>query len=128
MLLPELKQTLQVLRVKHRLSRHKTTDNDEVAAGVVPCKVMHWSLGGLHFYDFVYLIVEEVQSKLSVVRLTTGVIVGLQLNQELVGGRAELNLYLFRLVYLFLVEGLVRLVVVAAHLALVGLVVQPRTR
>jgi hypothetical protein len=67
------------------MRRHEPTDDNEIFAFGIPAKIMDWAFESLDLVDFSVFVVENIQTILTVVRLASGVVVGLQLHQELIG-------------------------------------------
>ncbi len=69
---------LLVLLIEHDwMRRHESTDNNEIFAFGIPAKIMDWAFESLDLIDFPVFVVEYIQTILTVVRLASGVVVGL---------------------------------------------------
>lgn len=100
----KLENFLVVLIKHNRMWWHKTTDNDKVLSFLVPAEIMNRPFKSVNFINFFILIVEDIESILSIVRFSCGIIVGLKLHKELVWSRTELKNDFFGLFNAFLVE------------------------
>lgn len=85
---------------------------------------MEWSLQGLYLRYLVIRRVIEIETKLAIVGLACGVVVGLKLDEEVVGCWAKLDLDFFCFVDVFGVDGFVLCAVEELELAFTALAVQ----
>ena len=80
----KLKNFLIVL-VKHdRMTRHKTTDHNEVLPFGVPTEIMERSLESIDLVNLPILIVEYVKPIFAIIRFACWIVVSLKLHQELI--------------------------------------------
>lgn len=84
---------------------HKTTDNDEVLALLIPTEIMNRPFESTNFVDLFILIIEDIESILSIVRFSCWIIISLELHEELVRSGTKLYNNFFSLLDTFLVEG-----------------------
>lgn len=124
MLLAELEDNFVLLVKQDRLRRHKPTDYQVDLSRFIPGEVMQWSCCCLDFGDFIELIVVYVESVLSIIGLACGIIVCLQLYQELVGSGTEFDFDFFGLVDIFFIERLLLFVVKQQQIAFITLLIQ----
>lgn len=110
------------------MSRHKSTDHNKVFAFVVPAEIVEWPFESIDLVYFFVLVIENVQSVFSVIRLSSGVVIGLKLHQELVGCGTELEFDLFCLFDGFLIERVFRILVEKINGSRVGLFVEEQSR
>jgi hypothetical protein len=65
----------------------------------------------LNFSNFIEFVIIDVEPILAIVGLACRIIVCLEFNQKLIGGRTEFNLNLFGLIDILFIQGLIFLTV-----------------
>ncbi len=120
----KLKYLLIMLTEHDWVRWHEATDNNKILTFMVPTEIMDRTLESLNFIDFAVFVVENIQTILTVVGFTGGIVVGLELHEELVGLGAETKLDLLCFLDCFFVEGLWRLMGKKSHQSRVALLVE----
>jgi hypothetical protein len=106
------------------VSWHKATDYNKVLTFKVPTKIVQGALESLNFIDFAVFVIKNIQTILTVVGFTGGIVVCLELHEELVRLGAETQFDLLCFLDGFFVEGLWRFVTKKSHKSGVGLLVE----
>lgn len=124
MLFAKLKDDLVIFREKHGFSWHKSADDYISLSFPIPFEIMKRSLKGLNLRYLIIRGVIEIQTKLSIVRFTCGIIVGLKFDEEAIGGWAELDLDFFCFIDVFGVDRLIFYAIEELELSFTALAVQ----
>lgn len=103
---------------------HKTTDNDKVLAFLIPTEIMNRPFESTDFVDLFILIIEDIESILSIVRFSCWIIISLKLHEELIWSGTKLYNNLFSLFDAFLVEGVFGFMSEENQISRVGFFVQ----
>ena len=124
MLFAELKDDLVIFRKKHGFSWHESADDYISLSFPIPFEIMKRSLKGLNLRYLIIRGVIEIQTKLSIVWFTCGIIVGLKFDKEAIGGWAELDLDFFCFIDVFGVDRLIFYAIEELELSFTALAVQ----
>lgn len=120
----KLKHLFVMLVEHHRMCRHKPTDNNEILTLGIPAEVVKGAFEGSYFVDLLVLVIKNVQTVLTVIWLARGVIVSLELHQELVRFGTEPELDLLSLFDSLLIERVFRQMRKQRNQPWIGLLIQ----
>ena len=88
---------------------------------------MNWTFFGFNSWNFIDFIIKNVDSILSIIRLSCGIKKCLKLHQKRIGCRAEFDLYLFSLFYIFNIKGFISCLIIKFKLSFVLFFIQKYT-